>query len=260
MTGSILVPEYGTGFDEPDEGYMDHCQTKELMKAGYLLEGMVKGNYDLYKEMNKKWEGKKRKKLGEDFYGYCDKYADESIKKKFRNMVGWGGWYYRWCKGEYEVTGEPRVTASTLLRDIIRSRMAPAAHTSRRQVLPPTTDIRELRARETMRRVLGEEEFRRFTRHGFVSIDGKSGLRYQIFPGHGITNVFDGKEMVDRLCVVLRGQFCPTDSLMMRYLMILNDEAQFRSFAVKHNVLHYQPKPVDMDTPLTELLKQLKAA
>jgi len=67
-------------------------------------------------------------------------------------------------------------------------------------------------------------------------------LTYQIFPAHGITAVYDKGIMVDRLCVVLRGDFPPTDSLVMRYLLILNNENQFRSFAVKHGVTKRQDR------------------
>ena len=154
----------------------------------------------------------------------------------------------------------PYRTPKDRLRDIIRSRKAPAAIIrSSRNALPVPKDVREKRARETMRRVLGEREFRRFMRHGFVSIHGKSGYDYQIFPGQGVTSVFNRGVLIERLCVVLRGNFCPTDSLMMRYLMILNDEEQFRSFAIKHSVEIYTEPVKEVDNrPLLEIYRELK--
>ena len=86
-----------------------------------------------------------------------------------------------------------------------------------------------------------------------------SGLSYQIFPAHGITNVYCDGLQVERLCVVLRGDFPPTDSLIMRYLVILNDENRFRGYAIKHNVFQKQPQVITGDQrSLSEIFKGLK--
>jgi hypothetical protein len=164
----------------------------------------------------------------------------------------------QWCHRElYHRTPADR------MRDIIRGRKAPEAiirQNDRRRPLPMPRDVRERRARETMRRVLGNTEYRRFLAHGFVSVRGKSGLIYQIFTGHGITCVFKDGQIIERLCVVLRGDFCPTDSLMMRYLMILNDEDQFRKLAIPHHVSisRHQMQPID-DRPLLEIFREINS-
>ena len=122
--------------------------------------------------------------------------------------------------------------------------------------------IKEMRARETLRRVLGDDKYQQFLRNGFVAIKAKSGLVYQIFPAHGITAVWKDGQMVDRLCVVLRGKFPPTDSLIMRYLLILNDEKEFRGFAIKQSV-YQKPKPKALQLPdrsLPELFREMKVA
>lgn len=93
-------------------------------------------------------------------------------------------WYYRWQNGEAHVVYP---SPQARLKQILQDRQAPLVITSRKG-LGQTTDIREMRARETLRRVLGEDKFRRFIKHGFVSVRAKSGLVYQIFPAHGITN------------------------------------------------------------------------
>jgi hypothetical protein len=154
------------------------------------------------------------------------------------------GWMDGECRAAYqgyanggewgEAVVYPLRTPAERLREILETRTAPA-FISPRIPVPETQDVREQRARETLRRVLGELKFRDFLRKGFVSVRAKSGLIYQIFPGHGITAVFDKAVMVERLCVVLKGDFPPTDSIIMRYLLILNNEEQFRGLAVKHN-------------------------
>ena len=149
-------------------------------------------------------------------------------------------------------------------KQIIDGRCSPniiIRQNDRRKPLLMSVDIREQRARETLKRVIGENKFVGFLKSGFLSVKAKSGLVYQIFPGHGITCVFNQGQLVDRLCVVLQGGFPPTDSLIMRYLMILNNENQFRSYAIKHipTVQVQQYGTVDTRS-LAEIFKELKAA
>lgn len=146
---------------------------------------------------------------------------------------------------------------------IIKERCTPniIVRNSKRQPLPMPADIREQRARDTLRRVIGDNKFGNFIKHGFISIKARSGLVYQIFPGHGFTNVYNQGQMVECLCVILRGDFPPTDSLIMRYLLILNNEQQFRSYANKQSV--HQPirshLTGEVDTKsLTEIFRDLK--
>jgi hypothetical protein len=117
-----------------------------------------------------------------------------------------------------------------------------------------------MRARETLRLCLGEEKFRSFIKNGFVTARGKSGLVYQIFPGHGITAVYKNGQMVERLCVVFRGDFPPADSLIMRFLLILNDEDEFRSHAIKHGTTQRQTAAAVADLEnLPDIYRRLKA-
>ncbi len=151
------------------------------------------------------------------------------------------------------------LTPQQKLKEILQKRQAPLVIVSHKTMVR-TSDLREIRARETLRRVLGDEKFRSFIKKGFVSVRAKSGLVYQIFPAHGVTAVYRDGEMIERLCVVLRGKFPPTDSLIMRYLLILNDERDFRKYALKHTIIQKKAAPVVDDRPLTEIWKGLKAA
>lgn len=129
------------------------------------------------------------------------------------------------------------------IRSIIGSRQSPAIHIPKdKHCIAPTKDIREIRARQTLERVLGQDDYRRYLRQGFISVQAKSGNVYQIFPGHGITQVYRSGQMVERLCVVLSGNFPPTDSVIMRYLLILNDEEAFRKTAIKHQIIRSERK------------------
>lgn len=194
-------------------------------------------------------------------------------------IIQWGMWGNDECSVEYEWQGvaakpmsaeEKKAYEEKRLKDrfsqIIQGRCAPniaIRQNTKRQPLPIPADIREQRARETLRRVIGDQKYINFIKHGFISVKGRSGLVYQIFTGHGITHVFNQGNLVDRLCVVLQGSFPPTDSLIMRYLLILNNEQQFRSLAIKHSISGYERSrqengPAEIK-PLAEIFKELKS-
>lgn len=159
---------------------------------------------------------------------------------------------------EYQVY---KPTLKENISKIIKSRCSPMILTKRKS-MTISNDIREQRARETLKRIIGKQKFIGFVKHGFISAKGKSGLIYQIFPGSGITNVFNKGALIERLCVVLKGDFPPTDSLIMRFLLILNNEQQFRSLSIKHSIASYkecshQNGPVETK-PLAEIFNLLK--
>lgn len=149
------------------------------------------------------------------------------------------------------------LTPLELIKQEIRMRLAPRIYTHAKP-LGFTKDIREVRARETLHRVLGDDKYKSFLCKGFISVMAKSGLVYQIFPGHDFTKVYNRGIMIDRYCVVLTGNFPPTDSLIMRYLMILNNEAQFKSLANRHGVLKPEVVEVKEQRSLLEMFKEYK--
>ncbi len=181
------------------------------------------------------------------------------------DLTGYGTHTLTVGYGSWGVPLPPVLTPSERMRQIIAERSAPAMHVrgDKRRALTMDIDIREQRARATLRRIVGEDKFKRFMRDGFLTVVSKTGLTYRIYPGHGISEVYDRGVMVERLCVVLQGGFTPTDSLLMRYLLILNDEGEFSKYAIKHGVyetaknLTFTPKVV---RPLVEVWAGLKVA
>jgi len=151
-------------------------------------------------------------------------------------------------------------TPEDRIRRMIQDRMGPAIH-RRRRSMSIAMDVREERARQTLRRIIGDQAFKKFIRNGFITVVPKSGLTYRIYPGSGMTDVYDRGIMVDRLCVVLAGNFPPTDSLIMRYLLILNDEGEFSKYAIKHSVSKSSKLVFPSEVkPLTEAWAKLKVA
>ena len=173
---------------------------------------------------------------------------------------GWGDGN-TWADCEYHPVKYPTpkiLTPKERLKELLQTRHAPVILGTRKPLVVPT-DIREIRARETLRRVIGDDKFQKFLKDGFITVRAKSGLSYQIFPAHGITAVYRDGVQVERLCVVLIGGFPPTDSLIMRYLIILNDENRFRGYAIKHQVFTKTPKVVISDErSLNEIFNEFK--
>lgn len=132
------------------------------------------------------------------------------------------------------------------IKEMLRKRQFPAVTISNSKPMGHAFDNREVRARETLRRVIGEDKYNRFLKQGWVSVKARSGLVYRIYPGHGITEVYDKGTVKERLCVVLKGNFPPTDSVIIRYLLILNNEQMFRGKAIKHSVPGGQYQRVQM--------------
>jgi hypothetical protein len=160
-------------------------------------------------------------------------------------------------------TQTPQLTPQQKLQQALQARHTPHIITTRKHT-PHTQDPKETKARETLQLCLGETLYRKYLKHGFITAQAKSGKTYQIYPGHGITNVYKNGQMIERLCVILNGDYPPADSLIMRYLLILNDEQTFRSKAV-----HHAPHPRKCDQkpyaapqrthlPLPELYKLYK--
>ncbi len=181
----------------------------------------------------------------------CDTGATDDITDK---------WYYS------KLQPAAPVPLSVSLKEMIEERQAPAIlHASAWNRIPtkPPTDIREERARQILRMVVGEEQFRCFLTKGFVTVRGQSGRYfYQVKPGHTNVNVFENGKCVESLCVQLNGNFPPTDSLVSRVLMLWNDEDELWAVANKRGprTIWKATTPLEMPDmrPLPVILADLR--
>lgn len=148
-------------------------------------------------------------------------------------------------------------SARSRLAQILRDRRAPAIHSHARP-MGHAPDPREVRARETLRRVLGEEKYRHFLRTGSVSVRARSGRVYRILPGHDLTEVYDRGRMVERLCIVLDGQFPATDTVLIKYLLCLNNETLFRSKANVNYPLPPRLARMTDERPILEIAREIR--
>lgn len=122
---------------------------------------------------------------------------------------------------------------------------------------------RELTARETLLKLLGREKYDECLQKGRLHVKAKSGKIYVIKPGYSFVNVYERGKLLGNICIQLSGDWPETDSLIMRYLLLLNDEERLYDQGVWTKAGE-DPSFFDRDsgevelTPLTELLTNLK--
>jgi len=154
-------------------------------------------------------------------------------------------------------------TPAACMRDIIRSRHAPAIHLKQHGLRKAQSDG-ERRARETLKRIVGIEAYRRYLNRGFLVAHGASGRTYQIFPGHAHTRVWKDGKRIEDLCVILPSTFPQTDSVIARLLMIQQSEEIFKSHCnvwdVRRNTPDYRPRVAREieEKTLPELFAEIK--
>jgi hypothetical protein len=91
-------------------------------------------------------------------------------------------------------------------------------------------------AMQTLRDMITEAEFRKYVKYGFISVHGKSGKVYQVFRNRWHTKVFFQGELVEEICVRLKGDVPPTDNVIAFKTMIEADEESFASLGNRYNM------------------------
>ena len=140
------------------------------------------------------------------YYSYGDDDTWGITYKYYGDTCTNTGWNVQWYDSPYQAPKpiDPKIR----LQQIIDSRQSPRIIIPNHRTPPPmTTEVRELRARETLRRVVGNDRYKNYMRVGFVSVRGKDGKYYQLYPAHGITHVFEAGQLVAKLCLYFPGDF-----------------------------------------------------
>lgn len=140
------------------------------------------------------------------------------------------------------------------IRNIMKHRMFPVLVVKSIPTEEQVIDLREKRAQQTLRKIIGERAYWQFRRRGFVSVRGASGKTYVLFPGNKHSQVYENGEHIHDICVILKEPYAPTDSLIMRLVMILSDEEKFRSMANVHGVVK-SLWPVDLMEKCSEAMR-----
>jgi hypothetical protein len=105
----------------------------------------------------------------------------------------------------------------------LKAKLAPAVlgrQKSLRHVIPGP----ELKARQTLREMLLESEYRRYLTNGFIMVRGQSGKWYQIFNDQRRIQVYENNKLVSRLCIYTSSECPPTDHVINMKLLAELDE------------------------------------
>ena len=95
----------------------------------------------------------------------------------------------------------------------------------------------EMVAIETLREYISESEFRKYIKHGFVLVQGKSGDVYQIFRNRYHTKVWRGGKLIEEVCVRLsQNGTPPTDNVIAFKTMIETSEEEFKKLGNVYNM------------------------
>jgi hypothetical protein len=96
-----------------------------------------------------------------------------------------------------------------------------------------------------MKGMTPEKEWRRYLKYGFVVVQGKSGMFYQVIRGQAHVRVFRKGTKVAELCIKVPG-VPPTDEVIARKIMIEYDEMRIWHDANIHgNPMGYHHKPTE---------------
>lgn len=141
---------------------------------------------------------------------------------------------------ECRLWGRPIYFNTPFNRIIVPDRMffAPAPYNFYDKVIQPRyrgclvtpKGKNEERAIETLREMITEEEFRRYLKYGFITVESQSGKIYQICQKNKHVKVWYKGELVEEVCVYIRDRKIPlTDKIIAFKAIIESDENEFRS-------------------------------
>jgi len=91
-------------------------------------------------------------------------------------------------------------------------------------------------AMQTLREMITETAYRKYLKDGFITVQGQSGKIYQIFRNKCHTKVYLKGELVEEICVRLKGNAPPTDSVIAFKTMIEVDEESFAALGNRYNM------------------------
>lgn len=152
-----------------------------------------------------------------------------------------GGWYdagntvvYNADATNYTITvngvggisfaGAAPLTKAQKVKRAIQQRLTPAEHRHRIYLAALNTP-QEQRARDSLRDIVTEAEWRRYVTNGFLMVKGPSNKFYQIFADRRHTQVFEKGKNIASLCIHSDQSCPPSDHVINLKLLVEMDEA-----------------------------------
>lgn len=126
------------------------------------------------------------------------------------------------------------VSKKDVLRDKLRGNLKTSVK-SRINLLDKALPQNEQIAIETLREEISETEYRKYLKHGFVLVKGKSGDIYQVFRNRSHTKVWRGGKLIEEICVRIKDSSIPqTDNVIAFKNMIEASEDEFKALGNRY--------------------------
>lgn len=138
------------------------------------------------------------------------------------------------------------ISKESLFREKMKTNLLPVM--KHREIWGAKLTVEEYRARTLLHDLVGDQEFKRFLKRGFIMVKGRSGTLYKITGGYSMVVSYikndKGKYVpYERFCVQFKCYDLPfTDGVIMRKLLVENDEFALRKAA---NVSKVSPENVN---------------
>jgi hypothetical protein len=157
-----------------------------------------------------------------------------------------GSWWHTVPEAQnyWVINGLPELSKAERFRERLRSQMDPALRSRSDPNQFGNVAQNEIVALQLLKSMVSTDRWRKYLKHGFVDVVGRSGLVYQITRGKSHVRVFRQGERLAELCVVLKNRHAmpPTDEVITRMLIAESDESDLWRRANVYGLKHPRPQ------------------
>jgi hypothetical protein len=131
-----------------------------------------------------------------------------------------------------------------------------------RESLAAKVSEAELRARDTLRDMLTESEWRRYVTNGFIMVKGQSGRWYQVFNrSNERIRVYENGKHINNICIHTDGECPPTDHVIsMKILLEIDEQAVLKGGNIHAPSKNSWQPPRGSRKSLVDVARQIKEA
>lgn len=164
---------------------------------------------------------------------------------------------YQYADGNWTIGNFPKLSLKDLVKEAIRSNLH--IRTGRAKPLKSNVSPQELKARDTLRDLLTEAEWRRYVTNQFLMVKGRKGYWYQIFASQERVRVYKDGKFVNQICIHTDKACPPTDHVInLKILVEFDEDSLWRDGNVSEG---YTPQVFTPHAPqrLIEVANRLRA-
>lgn len=159
--------------------------------------------------------------------------------------------------GEYAVIDKAAAIKETCKR-FIKSNLMIINKSSDRSAMPVSISPQEQKARDTLRDMITEKEYRKYLVHGCLNVFGKSGKVYQVWGREKQIHVYEKGRHVNNFCIHTDKVCPPTDHVINMKVLIECDEKLFITLGNVRDAWKQQTIVQKENKTLVDIFKQAK--